>query len=113
MILLEIYDAITEAPEILTSEFIDTLLKIVLPIAESDADNKAVTQAINNLYQDFPEVRDQIKKRHRKNFDDAEPQISPGYETLTNNYPDIKKLEASLKKRLEKTTTTPKPDAKN
>ncbi len=40
LILSEICNAITKAPEILTPPFIEELLKTVLPIAESDADDK-------------------------------------------------------------------------
>ncbi len=49
----------------------------------------------------------------RKNLDDAEPEVTPGYETLTNTYPDIKKLEANLKKRIQTASIPPAPDAKN
>jgi uncharacterized coiled-coil DUF342 family protein len=101
VILLEIYNAITTNPEILTPPFIEELLKTVLPLAESDADDKVVKEAINNLYRNFTEVRDRIRDV-RKNLDDAEAEITPGYETLINTYPDIKKLEASLKKRIDK-----------
>ncbi|MEG4285254.1 hypothetical protein QUB68_19175 [Microcoleus sp. A006_D1] len=106
VILLELYNAITTNPQILTPPFIEELLKTVLPLAESDADDKVVKQAINNLYRNFTEVRDLIGNV-RKNLDDAEAEITPGYETLINTYPDIKKLEASLKKRIDKA------DAKN
>jgi hypothetical protein len=101
VIFLEIYKAITTNPEILTPPFIEELLKTVLPLAESDADDKVVKEAINNLYRNFPEVRDRIIDV-RKNLDDAEAEVTPGYETLINTYPDIKKLEASLKKRIDK-----------
>jgi uncharacterized coiled-coil DUF342 family protein len=101
VILLEIYNAITTAPEILTPPFIEELLKTVLPLAESDADDKVVKEAINKLYRKFTEVRDRIGDV-RKNLDDAEAEVTPGYETLINTYPDIKKLEASLKKRIDK-----------
>ena len=47
-------------------------------------------------------MRDQIKSLNTKNLDDAEAKVTPGYETLINTYPDIKKLEASLKKRIDK-----------
>lgn len=106
VILLELYNAITTSPQILTPPFIEELLKTVLPLAESDADDKVVKQAINNLYRNFTEVRDKIGDV-RKNLDDAEPEVTPGYETLVNTYPDIKKLKASLKKRIDKA------DAKN
>ena len=107
VILLEIYNAITTAPEILTPPFIEELLKTVLPLAESDADEKVVKEAINKVYRNFTEVRDRIGDV-RKNLDDAEAEVTPGYETLINTYPDIKKLEkleklkASLKKRIDK-----------
>jgi len=101
VILLEIYNAITTAPQILTPPFIEELLKTVLPLVESDADDKVVKKAINNLYRNFTEVRDLIGDV-RKNLDDAEAEVTPGYETLINTYPDIKKLEASLKKRIDK-----------
>jgi hypothetical protein len=114
MLFLEIYKAITTAPQVLTPPFIDELLKTVLPISESEADDKVVKQAINNLYQKFPAVRDQIKFLiAKKNLDDAEAEIIPGYETLTNNYPDIKKLEASLKKRIKNNSNPTPPNAKN
>ena len=106
VIFSEIYDAITTSPQILTQPFIEELLKTVLPLAESDADDKVVKKAINNLYRNFTEVRDLIGNV-RKNLDDAEPEVTPGYETLINTYPDIKKLEVSLKKRIDKA------DAKN
>ena len=106
VIFSEIYDAITTSPQILTQPFIEELLKTVLPLAESDADDKVVKKAINNLYRNFTEVRDLIGNV-RKNLDDAEPEVRPGYETLINTYPDIKKLEVSLKKRIDKA------DAKN
>lgn len=101
VILLEIYNVITTAPEILTPPFIEELLKTVLPLAESDADDKVVKEAINKLYRNFTKVRDRIGDV-RKNLDDAEAEVTPGYETLINTYPDIKKLEASLKKRIDK-----------
>ena len=113
LILSEICNAITKAPEILTPPFIEELLKTVLPIAESDADDKVVKKAINKLYQNFPEVSEQIANLTRKNLDDAEPEVTPGYETLTNNYPDIKKLEANFKKRIQKALNPPASDAKN
>ena len=47
-------------------------------------------------------MRDKIKSVNRKNLDDAEAEATPGYETLSNTYPDIKKLEAILKKRIDK-----------
>jgi len=100
-ILLEIYKVITTAPEILTPPFIEELLKTVLPLAESDADDKVVKEAINKLYRNFTEVRDRIGDV-RINLDDAKAEVTPGYETLINTYPDIKKLEASLKKRIDK-----------
>ena len=100
-ILWEIYKVITTAPEILTPPFIEELLKTVLPLAESDADDKVVKEAINKLYRNFTEVRDRIGDV-RKNLDDAKAEVTPGYETLINTYPDIKKLEASLKKRIDK-----------
>lgn len=100
-ILLEIYKVITTAPEILTPPFIEELLKTVLPLAESDADDKVVKEAINKLYRNFTEVRDRIGEV-RQNTDDAKAEVTPGYETLINTYPDIKKLEASLKKRIDK-----------
>ena len=101
VILWEIYKVITTAPEILTRPFIQELLETVLPLAESDADDKVVKEAINNLYRNFTEVRDRIRDV-TKNLDDAEAEVTPGYETLINTYPDIKKLEASLKKRIDK-----------
>jgi hypothetical protein len=113
LILSEIYNAITEYPNILTAPFIEELLKTVLPIAESDATDKAVKEAINKVYQNFPEISEQIANLTRKNLDDAEPEVTPGYETLTNNYPDIKKLEANLKKRIETASNPPAPNAKN
>jgi hypothetical protein len=113
LILSEIYKAITEYPNILTPPFIEELLKTVLPIAESDATDKTVKEAINKVYQNFPEVAEQIANLTRKNLDDAEPEVTPGYETLTNNYPDIKKLEANLKQRIQPPSIPPAPDAKN
>jgi len=113
MILLEIYNAITEAPEILTPEFIDALIKNVLPVAESDADDKVVKQAINHLYQDFPEVSVQISNMLRKSFSNAKAEI--GDQTAGNTYPDnpgIDRLKASLKSRIQKASTLP-PNAKN
>ena len=101
VIFLEIYNAIITKPEILTPPFIEELLKTVLPLAESDADDKVVKEAINNLYRNFTEVRDRIGDVI-KNLDDAKAEVTPGYETLINTYPDIKKLEASLKKRIDK-----------
>ena len=111
LILSEICNAITKAPEILTPPFIEELLKTVLPIAESDATDKAVKEAINKVYQNFPEVRDQIATL--RNFDDAESEVTAGYETVTNTYPDIKKLEANLRKRIHQASNPPAPDAKN
>ena len=113
MILSEIYQAITTAPEILTPQFIKELLAQVLPLTESDADNDAVEDAINALYRQFKDIRNEIKALKRKSFDDDEPEITPGYETLTNHYPDIKKLELSLKKRIDKDQKTSNTDAKN
>ncbi|HAT14778.1 MAG TPA: hypothetical protein DCS91_15450 [Microcoleaceae bacterium UBA11344] len=113
MILSELYNAITTAPAILTFPFVEQLLAKVLPLAESDADNKAVKQAINKLYRNFPEVAKQIANLTRKNLDDEKPEVTPGYETLTNTYPDIKKLEANLKIRIENDQNPPASDAKN
>ena len=101
-ILSQIYNAITTAPTILTPAFIEQLLTQILPLAESGADNDTVEEAINALYQQFIKVRDEIKILNTKNLDDAEAEVTPGYETLINTYPDIKKLEASLKKRIDK-----------
>ena len=101
-ILSQIYNAITTAPTILTPAFIEQLLTQILPLAESDADNDTVEEAINALYRQFREMRDKIKILSRINLDDVEAEVTPGYETLINTYPDIKKLEASLKKRIDK-----------
>jgi hypothetical protein len=101
-ILSQIYNAITTAPTILTPAFIEQLLTQILPLAESGADNDTVEEAINALYQQFREVRDQIKSLTIKNLDGAEAKVTPGYETPINTYPDIKKLEAILKKRIDK-----------
>ena len=101
-ILSQIYNAITTAPTILTPAFIEQLLTQILPLAESDADNDTVEEAINALYKQFRELRNEIKILRRKNLDDVEAEVTPGYETLINTYPDIKKLEASLKKRIDK-----------
>ena len=101
-ILSQIYNAITTAPTILTPAFIEQLLTQILPLAESGADNDTVEDAINALYRQFREVRDEIKLLEIKNLDNAEAKVTPGYETLINTYPDIKKLEASLKKRIDK-----------
>jgi len=102
-ILSQIYNAITTAPTILTPAFIEQLLTQILPLAESDADNDTVEEAINALYKQFREMRDKIKSLKRKNLDDAEAEVTPGYETLS--YPDstkLEKLKASLKKRIDK-----------
>ena len=101
-ILSQIYNAITTAPAILTPPFIEKLLAEVLPLAESGADNDTVEDAINKLYREFKDVRDAIKLLNRKNLDDAPAEVTPGYETLINTYPDIKKLKESLKKRTDK-----------
>ena len=101
-ILSQIYNAITTAPTILTPAFIEQLLTKILPLAESDADNDTVEEAINALYRQFREMRDKIKVLSRINLDDAKAEVTPGYETLINKYPDIKKLEARLKKRIDK-----------
>jgi len=101
-ILSQIYNAITTGPTILTPAFIEQLLTQILPLAESDADNDTVEEAINALYRQFREVRDKIKSLNIKKLDDAEAEVTPGYETLINTYPDIKKLEAILKKRIDK-----------
>ena len=101
-ILSQIYNAITTAPTILTPAFIEQLLTKILPLAESDADNDTVEEAINALYKQFRVLRDEIKILNRKNLDDAKAEVTPGYETLINKYPDIKKLEARLKKRIDK-----------
>ena len=101
-ILSQIYNAITTAPTILTPAFIEQLLTQILPLAESGADNDTVEEDINALYKQFREVRDKIKSLTIKNLDNAEAKVTPGYETLINTYPDIKKLEASLKKRIDK-----------
>jgi hypothetical protein len=107
-ILSQIYNAITTAPTILTPAFIEQLLTQILPLAESGADNDTVEEAINALYRQFTKVRDEIKILDRKHLDDAEAEVTPGYETVINTYPDIKKLEklekleAILKKRIDK-----------
>ena len=101
-ILSQIYNAITTAPTILTPAFIEQLLTQILPLAESDADNDTVEEAINALYRQFRELRDKIKILSIKNLDDAKAEVTSGYETLINKYPDIKKLEARLKKRIDK-----------
>jgi hypothetical protein len=112
-ILSQIYTAITTAPEILTPPFIEQLIADVLPLAESDADSDTVEDAINEIYRQFKDVRDKIKALKRKNLDDAEAEIAPGYETIINNHPDIKKLETILKKRIQQVSNPPAPDAKN
>ena len=101
-ILSQIYNAIITAPTILTPAFIEQLLTKILPLAESGADNDTVEEAINALYRQFREMRDKIKSLTIKNLDDAKAEVTPGYKTLINTYPDIKKLEASLKKRIDK-----------
>ncbi len=112
-ILSQIYAAITTAPAILTPPFVEELITKILPLAESDADNDTVEDAINLLYRQFKDVRDKIKALKRKNLDDAESEVTPGYETVTNTYPDIKKLEANFKKRIQKALNPPASDAKN
>ncbi|MCW6049587.1 hypothetical protein QUB60_04465 [Microcoleus sp. A2-C5] len=112
-ILSQIYNAITTAPAIFTPPFIERLLAEVLPLAESGADNDTVEDAINKLYREFTKVRDDIKGLKRKNLDDAEPEITPGYETVKNEYPDIEKLEANLKKRIQEASNISAADAKN
>jgi predicted nucleic acid-binding Zn-ribbon protein len=100
-ILSEIYTAITTAPEILVEapDFTKQLITKILPLADSQADNDTVEEAINQLYRQFKNIRDQIKALHRKSLDDAEPE--PGYDTLTNEYPDIKDLKTELEKRIQ------------
>ncbi len=100
IILSEIYTAITTAPEILVDapDFTKQLITKILPLANSDADNDTVEDEINQLYRQFKDIRDQIKALHRKSLDDAEPE--PGYDTLTNEYPDIEDLKAELEKRI-------------
>ena len=112
-ILSQIYNAITTAPTIITPPFIEKLLAEVLPLAESGADNDTVEDAINELYKEFRDIRDAIKLLTRKSLDDAEAEITPGYETVKNEYPDIKKLEANLKKRIKEASTISASDAKN
>jgi len=70
-------------------------------LSRADADDKVVKEAINKLYRNFTEVRDRIGDV-RKNLDDAKAEVTPGYETLINTYPDIKPLVASFKKRIDK-----------
>ena len=112
-ILSQIYNAITTAPTILTPPFIEKLLAEILPLAESGADNDTVEDAINKLYKEFTDVRDDIKGLKRKSLDDAEAEVTPGYETVKNEYPDIEKLEANLKKRIKEASTISASDAKN
>ncbi|OCR00096.1 hypothetical protein BCD67_20660 [Oscillatoriales cyanobacterium USR001] len=112
-ILNQIYRVITTTPQILTPDFIEELLTTVLPIAESNVDNDIVENVINLVYCKFRDDRDKIKALYRKSFDDVEPETTPGYETVTNTYPDIKKLELSLKKRIDKAPNTSNSDAKN
>lgn len=113
MILSEIYTAITTEPTVLTPAFIEQLLAQVLPLAESDADDDAVENAINDLYRQFTDVRNKIKSLYRKSLDDEEAISTPGYETITNTYPDLKKLETSLQKRIDKNSNNTPSDAKN
>ena len=101
-ILSEIYLAITTKPEILTPEFIAGLTDQVLPLAKSDADNKSVAKAINDLYKQFTKVRDSIKALVRKSLDDFESETTPGHETVPNHYPQINELEQILKERIDK-----------
>ncbi|MEG3967687.1 hypothetical protein QUA00_08675 [Microcoleus sp. T2B6] len=82
-------------------------------MAESGADNDTVENTINALYRQFKDVRDKIKGLKRKNLDDAESEVTPGYDTLTNTYPDIKKLEANLKTPIHTASIPPASDAKN
>lgn len=114
-ILSQIYAAITTAPAILTPPFIEELITKILPLAESGADNDTVEDAINRLYRQFKDVRDEIKalKHKDRGFGNAKPEVTPGYETLTNNHPDIKKLEANFKNRIQPPSIPPAPDAKN
>lgn len=112
-ILNQIYRVITTSPQILTTDFIEELLNTVLPIAESNVDNDTLENVINLVYCKFTVDREKIKDLYRKSFDDFEPEKTPVNETLTNNYPDIKKLELSLKKRIDKDSNTSNADAKN
>ena len=113
-ILSQIYNAITTAPEILTPPFLEKLLTEILPLAESGADNDTVEEAINEkLYKQFTDVRNDIKGLKRKSLDDAEAEVTPGYETVKNEYPDIEKLEANLKKRIKEASTISAADAKS
>lgn len=114
-ILSQIYAAITTEPTILTPPFVEELITKILPLAESDADNDTVEDAINLLYRQFKDVRDKIKlvRRKSRGFGNAEAEVIPGYEALTNNHPDIKKLEANFKKRIQPPSIPPAPDAKN
>jgi uncharacterized coiled-coil DUF342 family protein len=112
-ILCQIYGAITTAPEILTPPFIEQLLAKVLPLAESDVDNDAVEEAINELYRQFKDVRDKIKALKRKSLDDYDAISTPGYETIINQYPNLNKLKESLKKRIKNNSNPTPPNAKN
>ena len=112
-------------------------------LAESGADNNTVEDAINKLYREFKDIRDAIKLLTKKSLDDVEAEVTPGYETAKNEYPDIekleanyasienrypnmtkleanlkkyikiKKLEANLKKRIKEASTISAADAKN
>jgi len=115
-ILSQIYNAITTAPAILTPPFIERLLAEVLPLAESNADNDTVEDAINILYQQFTDVRDEIKSLRRKKLDDAEAESGEDYATVNNTYPNtkkLKKLKAELEKRIKEASTISPSDAKN
>jgi hypothetical protein len=112
-ILNQIYRVITTTPQIITEDFIEELLTTVLPVAESNVDNDTLENVINLVYCKFGDDRDKIKDLYRKSFDDVEPETTTGYETLTNNYPDIKKLEVSLKKRIDQNSNPSNTDAKN
>lgn len=112
-ILSQIYLAITTAPEILTAPFIEQLLTHVLPLAESEADDDAVEDAINKIYRQFTDVRNKIKALKCKSIDDYEATSTPGYTTITNNYPDIKKLEKILKTRIQKASDSSASNDKN
>ncbi|WP_449418547.1 hypothetical protein [Phormidium nigroviride] len=104
-ILEQIYRVITTAPEILTPPFIEQLLIQVLPLAESDADNDTLEDAINALYRHFKDDREKIKALYRKSLDSAQPEKNSDYPRLTNDddvIKKLKKLEASLQKRLNK-----------
>ena len=91
-ILREVYEAVVYIPEHLEDSFIEGLISSVLPLLETQVDNKEIVGVINQLYRSNIKSRDNIKNilgmRGLSIFNESA-------------YPGIERLVVLLKERVE------------